>query len=60
VDARRRRGPRKTLLRHVYQEIRLWPKTGAKPWARKVEVVAYLEALTRAFVVAPTPRDRLV
>jgi hypothetical protein len=44
---------RKTLLRHVYQEIRLWPKTGVKPWTRKVEVVANLEALTRAFVVAP-------
>src|SRR5262249_10147955 len=45
---------RKTLLRHVYQEIRLWPKTGSKPWTRKVEVVANLEALTRAFVVPPT------
>ena len=27
---------RKTLLREVYQEIRIWPKTGAKPWRRKV------------------------
>ncbi len=45
---------RKTLLREVYQEIRLWPKTGSKSWTRKVSVAANLDALTRAFVVAPT------
>ncbi len=45
---------RKTLLQEVYQEIRLWPKTAAKPWSRKVVVAASLDALTRTFVVAPT------
>jgi len=45
---------RKTLLREVYQEIRLWPKMGSKTWTRKVAVAANLDALTRAFVVAPT------
>jgi hypothetical protein len=43
---------RKTLLRNAYQEIRLWPKTGAKPWTRKVLVAANLETLTRLFVVS--------
>ena len=50
---------RKTLLREVYQEIRLWPKTGAKAWTRKVAVAANLDALTRALVVAPTGFERL-
>lgn len=45
---------RKTLLGAVYREMRLWPRTGAKRWARKVMVVAHLEELTRAFVVSPT------
>ncbi len=45
---------RKTLLREVYQEIRIWPKTGAKPWKRKVFVAANLEALTRFWMVSPT------
>jgi hypothetical protein len=45
---------RKTLLREVYQEIRIWPKGGAKPWTRKVFVAANLDALTRFWVVAPT------
>ena len=38
---------RKTLLREVYREIRLWPKTGRKPWTRKVLVAANVDALTR-------------
>ena len=45
---------RKTLLREVYREIRLWPKMGRKPWTRKVLVAANVEALTRFFVVSPT------
>jgi site-specific DNA recombinase len=45
---------RKTLLREVYQEIRIWPKTDSKPWTRKLFVAANLEALTRFWVVAPT------
>jgi len=44
---------RKTLLREVYRALRLWPRTGSKPWTRKVEVEANLDTLTRAFVVAP-------
>jgi site-specific DNA recombinase len=45
---------RKTLLREVYQEIRIWPKAGAKPWTRKMFVAANLDALTRFWMVAPT------
>ena len=45
---------RKTLLREVYREIRLWPKMGRKPWTRKVLVAANVEALTRFFVVSPS------
>jgi hypothetical protein len=44
---------RKTLLRNVYQEIRLWPKSGGKSWTRKVFVSASLEVLTRSFAVSP-------
>ncbi len=44
---------RKTLLREVYQAIRLWPKAG-RPWTRKMLVSANVAALTRSFVVAPT------
>jgi hypothetical protein len=44
---------RKTLLREVYREIRLWPKTGRKPWTREVLVAASGEALTRFGVVSP-------
>ena len=50
---------RKTLLREVYREIRLWPKVGRKPWTRKVLVAANVEALTRFFVVSPTGPDGL-
>jgi Resolvase, N terminal domain/Recombinase/Recombinase zinc beta ribbon domain len=45
---------RKTLLREVYQEIRIWPKTATKPWTRKVFVAANLDALTRFWMVSPT------
>lgn len=45
---------RKTFLRAVYREMRLWPRIGKKPWTRKVLVVAHLEELTRAVMVAPT------
>jgi hypothetical protein len=50
---------RKTLLREVYHEIRIWPKTGTKPWTRKVFVAANLEALTR-FCGVPDGIRRLV
>ena len=50
---------RKTLLREVYREIRLWPKTGRKPWPRNVLVAANVEAFTRSFVVSPTGLARL-
>jgi DNA-binding transcriptional MerR regulator len=45
---------RKTLLREVYQELRIWPKTATKPWTRKVFVAANLDALTRFWMVSPT------
>jgi hypothetical protein len=45
---------RKTLLREVYREIRLWSETGRKPRTRKVLVAADVEALTRFLVVSPT------
>lgn len=45
---------RKTLLRNVYREITIWPKTTGRPWTRKVLLAANLEALTRSFVVSPT------
>ena len=57
LDAWMREGDvvkRKTLLRNAHQEIRLWPKTGTKPWTLKVFVAANLEALTPFFVVSPT------
>ena len=39
--------------------VNLWPKTGRKPWTRKVLVAANVEALTRSFVVSPTGFSRL-
>ena len=45
---------RKTLLREVYQELQIWPKTATKPWTRKVFVAANLDTLTRFWMVSPT------
>jgi hypothetical protein len=49
---------RKTLLREVYQELRIWPKTATKPWTRKVFVAANLDTLTRFWMVSPMGRAR--
>jgi hypothetical protein len=38
---------RKTLLREVYQEIRIWRRAGRKAWTRKVFIAANMEPLTR-------------
>jgi hypothetical protein len=48
---------RKTLPREDYQEIRIWPKTGARPWTRKLFVAANLETPARSWMVSPTGRD---
>jgi hypothetical protein len=48
---------RKTLLREVYQELRIWPKRATKPWTRKVFVAANLDTLTRFWMVSPTGTD---
>lgn len=34
--------------------LKLWPRTGAERWTRKVLVVGHPEELTRAFVVSLT------
>jgi hypothetical protein len=44
---------RKTLLRNVYREMRLWPKAGT-PWRRRLGVMANVDELTRAILVSPT------
>ena len=49
---------RKTLLREIYQELRIWPKTATKPWTRKVFVAANLDTLTRFWMVSPTGHFR--